>query len=131
MSEMASDEADVKAYVHQKWLELAADVEASIKEKWWNTLKSCYAEDSRKYHTFLHLKRMFHHMESLSNEIQSKNAVSYAIFFHDAVYDARSQENEEQSIKLYNEFASLDLKKMRNKVLNCIMSLHLNLESQK
>ncbi|GBM46678.1 hypothetical protein AVEN_238657-1, partial [Araneus ventricosus] len=80
---MASDEADVKTYVHQKWLELAADVEASIKEKWWNTLKSCYSEDSRKYHTFLHLKRMFHHMESLSNEIQSKNAVSYAIFFHE------------------------------------------------
>ncbi|KAF8772057.1 hypothetical protein HNY73_019403 [Argiope bruennichi] len=104
--EMSSDECGVNTYVYQKWLELTADVENSIKEKWWNTLKSHYSEDSRKYHTFFHLKHMFNHLESLNNEIQNKNAVSYAIFFHDAVYDARSQENEEQSIKLFNEFAS-------------------------
>ncbi|XP_055952850.1 uncharacterized protein LOC129988615 isoform X2 [Argiope bruennichi] len=106
ITEMSSDECGVNTYVYQKWLELTADVENSIKEKWWNTLKSHYSEDSRKYHTFFHLKHMFNHLESLNNEIQNKNAVSYAIFFHDAVYDARSQENEEQSIKLFNEFAS-------------------------
>ncbi|GFS88404.1 uncharacterized protein NPIL_89771 [Nephila pilipes] len=103
---MASEESDIDTYIQQKWFDLNANVEKSIVEKWWNTLKSCYTGPNRKYHTFVHVKRMFIHMDSLINEIQNKDAVSYAIFFHDVAYDPRSQENEDQSVKIFNEFCT-------------------------
>ncbi|GFY54236.1 uncharacterized protein TNIN_126881 [Trichonephila inaurata madagascariensis] len=103
---MVSEESDVDAYINQKWFNLNADVEKSVVEKWWNTLKSSYTRPHRKYHTFFHVKRMLTHMDSLINEIQNKDAVSYAIFFHDVAYDPRSQENEDRSVEIFNEFCT-------------------------
>ncbi|GFV57925.1 uncharacterized protein TNCV_2801911 [Trichonephila clavipes] len=103
---MVSEESDIDAYINQKWFNLNADLEKSVVEKWWNTLKSSYTRPHRKYHTFFHVKRMFTHMDSLINEIQNKDAVSYAIFFHDIAYDPRSQENEDRSVEIFNEFCT-------------------------
>ncbi|GFQ91849.1 uncharacterized protein TNCT_77072 [Trichonephila clavata] len=105
-SNMVSEESDIDAYINQKWFNLNADLEKSVVEKWWNTLKSSYTRPHRKYHTFVHVKRMFTHMDSLINEIQNKDAVSYAIFFHDMAYDPRSQENEDRSVEIFNEFCT-------------------------
>ncbi|GIY25976.1 uncharacterized protein CDAR_166291 [Caerostris darwini] len=127
LSEMAVDDNEVNAYIYQKWLDLNADVETNIKEKWWNTVKSYYASENRKYHTFVHLKRMFNHLDSLINEIENKNAISYAIFFHDVIYDARSQDNEEESVKLFNKFCTesgiLKNEELVSKVEELIMAL--------
>ncbi|GIY91423.1 uncharacterized protein CEXT_420271 [Caerostris extrusa] len=124
---MAVDDNEVNAYIYQKWLDLNADVETNIKEKWWNTVKSHYSSENRKYHTFVHLKRMFNHLDSLINEIENKDAISYAIFFHDVVYDARSQDNEEESVKLFNKFCTesgiLKNEELVSKVEELIMAL--------
>lgn len=100
---MASE--DVQSSLQTRWSKLDEGILQDIGEKWWNVVKEKYSEPSRKYHTFSHLWKMFRHMDSHLNELQDATAMSYAIYFHDIVYDARSQENEENSVKLFQEFA--------------------------
>ncbi|XP_035233575.1 uncharacterized protein LOC118205394 [Stegodyphus dumicola] len=102
---MDTDESEATSPLHDRWMSLTANIEKGISEKWWDILKSKYTDPSRKYHTFSHLQNMFNHMDSHINEIQHKDAMSYAIFFHDLEYDIHSQENEEESIKHFKQFS--------------------------
>lgn len=76
---------ETTAYLQEKWEHLTktTDVKKSIQDKWWEFLKSRYLEPNRKYHNFSHLQRMFEDMEMVKDVIQDKNALSYAIFFHE------------------------------------------------
>ncbi|XP_054708028.1 uncharacterized protein LOC129217718 [Uloborus diversus] len=102
---MASFNDNAPLLLRQKWLNLTEGIERDVVESWWNVIEEELSKPSRKYHTFSHLQSMFCHMESVSNEIDDKRAVSYAIFFHDLVYDPQKQDNEEQSIELFRKFA--------------------------
>lgn len=96
---------DAISNLQMRWAKLTKGVLEDVSEMWWNVVKEKYCEASRKYHTFSHLHKMFYHMDSHLNQVQNVIAMSYAIFFHDVVYDARSQENEEYSINLFKKFA--------------------------
>lgn len=100
---MASD--SLSSDLQTRWSKLTEGILKDISEKWWNVIKDRYSEPVRKYHTLCHLQKMFHHMDLHLNDIQDSEAMSYAIFFHDIVYDGKSQENEEHSVKLFQEFA--------------------------
>ncbi|KAG8197507.1 hypothetical protein JTE90_007245 [Oedothorax gibbosus] len=102
---MASND-ETTAFLQEKWEHLtkATNVNKSVQDKWWDHLKSHYLDPKRKYHTFVHLKRMFDDMEDVKDLIQSKEAMSYAIFFHDASYDVHAQDNEENSFNTFTEF---------------------------
>lgn len=91
--------------LQSRWKKLTEGILDDVSEKWWNILKEKYSESTRKYHTCAHLQKMFHHMDLHVNDIQDSTAMSYAIFFHDFVYDVRSQENEEHSVKFFQDFA--------------------------
>uniref|UniRef100_A0A6U6CET0 Uncharacterized protein n=1 Tax=Odontella aurita TaxID=265563 RepID=A0A6U6CET0_9STRA len=92
----------------------------AISDKWFQIIVEKYSEPGRAYHTLVHLEEIFSYLDiilpaaiaerSEQSSIASINtkevyaAVSLAVFFHDAVYDAKSSTNEEDSAALYREF---------------------------
>ncbi len=64
-------------------------------------LISAYQEPDRHYHNLQHLQQLFTALQNFnpSNYLNDRPSIILAIFFHDAIYDTRSHENEAQSAK--------------------------------
>jgi len=63
-------------------------------------LRTMYGEPQRRYHTLAHVEallRWLAHWQSLARE---PRLIDAAIWFHDAVYDARRSDNEQRSAEL-------------------------------
>jgi predicted metal-dependent HD superfamily phosphohydrolase len=60
-------------------------------------LMACYSEPHRKYHTVRHLDECFVKLEELRTEAHHPEEVELALWFHDAVYDTKRQDNEARS----------------------------------
>lgn len=56
-----------------------------------------YAEPERSYHTVRHLDECFARLDEVSGLAQQVHEVELALWFHDAVYEGRRSDNEEQS----------------------------------
>jgi len=63
-------------------------------------LAARYAEPHRHYHTLDHLQHMFSVIELLCHPQPAGPALLLAVWFHDAIYDPRAADNEEQSAAL-------------------------------
>ena len=61
-----------------------------------------HREAHRRYHGVRHVTWVVRHVRELASEVtlQDEAAVVAAAFFHDAVYDPRATDNEEQSARL-------------------------------
>jgi predicted metal-dependent HD superfamily phosphohydrolase len=59
-----------------------------------------YAEPWRRYHDAVHLSRVLVAIDELADAADDLLAVRLAAWFHDAVYDVRAGDNEEQSARL-------------------------------
>lgn len=64
-------------------------------------LKARYGEPGRYYHTWRHVEAMLGWFDRYRSEISNPVAVAHAIYWHDAIYDARSKTNEADSADLY------------------------------
>jgi len=69
-------------------------------------LSSQYAQPHRAYHTLEHIETLFAEFDAARQLSQRPEEVEYAIWFHDAIYDARSDDNEERSADLAAEVAA-------------------------
>lgn len=56
-----------------------------------------YSEPHRRYHTIRHLDECFAKLEELRPEANHPEEVEFALWFHDAIYDTRRQDNEAKS----------------------------------
>ena len=79
--------------------------------EWFVIILDKHREKWRAYHTVIHLVEMLRYLEMLSDECLSmneeeKSILIMATFFHDSIYDPKSQSNEEDSAKLYQDFCS-------------------------
>jgi len=63
-------------------------------------LVAAYLEPTRQYHTLEHIAQLLRHLEEHGRAVADRDAVALAIIFHDAVYDARRQDNEQASAVL-------------------------------
>lgn len=86
-----------------------------------------YTESHRYYHNFNHIARMFE-VAGLYNLILTKEQY-LAIFFHDVVYNPKRHDNEEQSVKVFNDWCfnrkanNFDVKIVRQIILDTKLEL--------
>ena len=59
-----------------------------------------YSEPQRAYHDLSHVAAMLNTVAPFAETVRDPAALHLAIWFHDAVYDARSKDNEEESAAL-------------------------------
>jgi predicted metal-dependent HD superfamily phosphohydrolase len=60
-------------------------------------LIAAYSESGRFYHTLKHLEECFSHFDSANRLARSPAEIEIAIWFHDAIYNTRRNDNEENS----------------------------------
>ena len=66
----------------------------------YSTIVDRYAESQRAYHTLQHIRECFEHFEPARGLAEHPEEIAVAIWFHDAVYDVRAKDSEEQSADL-------------------------------
>ncbi len=80
------------------WLELWARLGAAVTDEMlFHDLIARYSEPHRRYHTVQHLEECFGRFAELKGEAVHPQEIELALWFHDAIYDTRRQDNEERS----------------------------------
>jgi predicted metal-dependent HD superfamily phosphohydrolase len=64
---------------------------------WFAQLLQCYVEPQRHYHTLQHLQECLAYFEGARPAAQHPHEVEMALWFHDAIYEVRANDNEERS----------------------------------
>lgn len=101
-------DAAVRAVLERRWNSLSKDcgISNELASKWWSIINQRHSESQRAYHTLSHLAEMFQYFEEHKGAIVDKTAVSFAIFFHDIIYNPRSgsPRNEADSADVFDTF---------------------------
>ncbi len=63
----------------------------------YTAVRTRYGESHRSYHTIQHLDECFVNFDEARHLADKVHEVELALWFHDAVYEVRGQDNEEQS----------------------------------
>jgi len=72
----------------------------------WEALAARYSEPHRAYHTLRHIEHCLEEFEGVRAAARDPVAVEMALWYHDAIYDPRRRDNEEQSALLAEGTAS-------------------------
>ncbi len=86
--------SDLLARWHAAWQALGA---VSAGDPLGRRVLARYAEPHRRYHTLRHLEECLAHLDTLRPIAERPAEVELALWFHDAVYDTRRDDNEERS----------------------------------
>jgi predicted metal-dependent HD superfamily phosphohydrolase len=76
------------------WAELGVQV---VPGGLFNQLVRAWGEPQRHYHTLQHLRECLAHFDAAAGLARRPEEVELALWFHDAVYDPRRDDNEERS----------------------------------
>lgn len=63
-------------------------------------LKTLYSEPHRFYHNLPHVNSCLTELDSARQIVQQPDLVEFAIWYHDAIYDSKAKNNEEESARL-------------------------------
>jgi predicted metal-dependent HD superfamily phosphohydrolase len=92
--------------IHEKWVQTcrAMNISDCSSQTRWEELVKRYSEPHRRYHTLNHLRAMCRTLSEFEGEFAAPDTVYLAVFFHDAIYDASSTTNEQDSAELATSF---------------------------
>ncbi|MFD2907782.1 hypothetical protein ACFSX9_03445 [Flavobacterium ardleyense] len=94
--------------------------------KQWEELEKAYSSKSRQYHNLSHIEAMVSSFEQYKEELEFPNEVLYSIFYHDIIYKATRNDNEEKSaafaIKILPETTTLNSSLVSDMI--CATNLH-------
>jgi predicted metal-dependent HD superfamily phosphohydrolase len=86
-----------------RWRNLWQAVAAGDADGIYRELVARYSEPHRAYHTLEHIGECLRHLDSARHFLSRPLEVELAIWFHDAIYDPRRNDNEERSVQLAGE----------------------------
>jgi predicted metal-dependent HD superfamily phosphohydrolase len=66
----------------------------------WLEIFTKYSDPKRNYHTIEHLEAMVVELKEVKTKIEDWDTVIFAVFYHDIIYKASSNSNEEDSAKI-------------------------------
>jgi len=86
-------------FLHAQWVSLASRYasDPSAIEILFNSIVEHYSAKNRAYHNLSHIQSLLSLSESLPDKIQNRDALYFAIWFHDVIYDTKRSDNEEKS----------------------------------
>jgi predicted metal-dependent HD superfamily phosphohydrolase len=73
---------------------------ASDASKLWQEIAKQYGDASRHYHTLTHLENLINELLPLKSSFRNWQVVVFAIAYHDIIYKASKNNNEEKSAEL-------------------------------
>ena len=79
---------------NKMWVRLGASAPV---ESLFYELLGRYSEPHRKYHTTRHLDECFEKLKEIESQAAHPEDIELALWFHDAIYDVRRQDNEAKS----------------------------------
>ena len=84
-----------------KWTALWSKAGASgDPSPWYDRLAAAYSEPHRHYHNQQHIAECLGEFDHARHLAQQQDAVEFAIWFHDVVYEPKAGDNEERSAEL-------------------------------
>lgn len=88
-------------FLRSRWEALFCGYDADKRdvEELYHQLVLLYSADGRAYHNLSHIGSLLNLSDTFRDRIQNYHALSFAIWFHDAIYDTRNKDNEELSAK--------------------------------
>ena len=89
----------------ERWNELCRSATNEV-AGWYERLVNLYSESHRHYHNCQHISDCLREFDFGAEMASERRALEIAIWFHDAIYDPRAVDNEEQSAQLASRFAS-------------------------
>ncbi len=89
----------------ERWLNVFGKLPTA--DSIWDKIESAYSEEHRAYHTLKHLEHCFNELDALKKELfeEERQIIELAIWFHDIIYLPKQDDNEEQSVKVFQEAA--------------------------
>lgn len=83
----------------KRWEAAWSDLGARPRDALHAELVARYSEAGRFYHTLQHLAECFATFDPAAHRAERPAEIELALWFHDAIYDTRAQDNEEQSAR--------------------------------
>jgi predicted metal-dependent HD superfamily phosphohydrolase len=83
--------------LREQWVATWGALGVAAPEGVFEELLARYGEPQRHYHTARHLEECFAQLPAVRDEAERPGEVELALWFHDAIYDTKRQDNEERS----------------------------------
>ncbi|MGI9335315.1 MAG: HD domain-containing protein [Gammaproteobacteria bacterium] len=88
----------------ERWQSLMQRMGVAENADTFEKLLAAYSEPHRFYHTTEHISKCLEHLDEATHLAGSHEEVEAALWFHDAVYDPQSEDNEARSASWAAEF---------------------------
>lgn len=96
----------MNSIIEKKWQKLWNKIYAiGDSEIVFSDLVARYSESQRAYHTIDHIQHCLCEFSKIESGLINPQEVELAIWYHDAIYDTTTKDNEEKSAKLFVEMA--------------------------
>src|SRR5215510_11224589 len=92
-------------FLQAQWVSLTSQYAShpSVIERSFNSLVEHYSAKDRAYHNLSHIQSLLSLSASLIDKIQNRDALYFAVWFHDVIYDPKRSDNEEKSAEFAAE----------------------------
>lgn len=93
----------------ERWFELMRAFGFGANEETFDSLRAAYSEKHRHYHTGEHVQACLRHLDSCVMRADEPKEIELALWFHDAIYEPLSSNNERKSADWAAAFLAANL----------------------
>ena len=94
--------SSISSSLHQSFSDLFQkyNQDTYLKENLWLEIETYYTSKKRHYHTLSHLKNLFQELIPIKEKLEDWETIQFSVFYHDIIYNASRNDNEEKSAVL-------------------------------